>query len=121
MVPTSLFGSVVRKPKISFVVSPSFTFRTEVQFVHSPAKQARGRVSSNANHTGGFLPSGSASFSLKLVNGTTQRCSLPSQRRQCGDLTLRMLVTPVSALRVLRAAFGDGMPHRAIVSSRPSG
>ena len=44
-------------------------------------------------HTGGLLPSGRASFSLKLVNGTTQRCSMPSQRRQCGDLTFRMLVT----------------------------
>src|ERR1700732_1264922 len=33
--PTSLFGSVVRKAKMSFVVSPSFTFRTEVQRVRT--------------------------------------------------------------------------------------
>src|SRR6266446_8240337 len=81
--PTSLLGSVVRNPNRSFVVSPSLTFLTEVQLVQSPAKKARGRVSSNANHTGGLLPSGSASFSLKLVNGTAQRCSMPSQHRQC--------------------------------------
>jgi hypothetical protein len=86
-----------------------------------PAKKARGRVSSNANQTGGFLPSGNVSFSLKLVNGTTQRCSTPSQRRQCGDLTFRMLVTPESELRPFSANTGDGMPQRAIVSSRPSG
>src|SRR5258708_20393898 len=97
--PTSLLGSVVRNPKISFVVLPSLTFLTDVQFVQSPAKKASGRVSSKANHTGGLRPSGSASFSLKLVNGTTHRCSVPSQRRQCGDLTLRMLVTPRSEFR----------------------
>jgi hypothetical protein len=89
--------------------------------VQIPAKKARGLVSSNANQTGGFLPSGNVSFSLKLVNGTTQRCSIPSQRRQCGDLTFRMLVTPESEFRPLRANSGEGMPQRAIVSSRPSG
>src|SRR5258706_16012147 len=119
--PTSLLGSVVRNPKRSFVVLPSLTFRTEVQLVQSPAKKARGRVSSNANHTGGLLPSGSVSFSLKLVNGTTQRCSVPSQRRQCGDLTFRMLVTPGSELRPFTAVLRDGIPHPAMVSSRPSG
>jgi len=39
--PTSLFGSVVRNAKISFVVSPSFTFRTDVQRVQTPAKKAK--------------------------------------------------------------------------------
>jgi hypothetical protein len=34
---------------MSFVVSPSLTFRTDVQLVQMPAKQARGRVSSSAN------------------------------------------------------------------------
>src|SRR4030088_3055082 len=48
---TSLFGSVVRNAKMSFVVSPSFTFRTEVQRVQMPAKNANGRVSSKANQT----------------------------------------------------------------------
>jgi hypothetical protein len=32
----------------------------------------------------------------KLVNGTTHRFSTPSQHRQCGDLVLRMFVTPGS-------------------------
>src|SRR3984893_17205945 len=40
---TSLIGSVVRNAKMSFVVSPSFTFRTEVQRVQMPAKKANGR------------------------------------------------------------------------------
>src|ERR1700730_17332131 len=120
--PTTLFGAVVRNANRSFVVSPSFTFRTEVQRVQMPAKNASGRVSSNANQTGGRVPSGRASFSEKLVNGTTQRVSLPkSQRRQCGDVTLRILVTPGSQFLPFSAKMGEGMPHRAIVSSRPSG
>jgi hypothetical protein len=41
---------------MSFVVSPSYTFRTEVQHVQTPAKKASGRVSSNANQTGGCVP-----------------------------------------------------------------
>ena len=49
MAPTSAFGSVVRNAKMSLVVSPSLTLRTDVQLVQMPAKQARGRVSSNAN------------------------------------------------------------------------
>src|SRR5260370_36324253 len=118
--PTSLLGSAVRKPKRSFVVLPSLTFLTEVQLVQSPAKKARGRVSSNANHTGGLRPSGSASFSLKLVNGTTQRSSLPSQRRQCGDLTFRILATPGSEWRPFSEATRVGIPHRALVSALPS-
>ena len=69
MAPTTLFGSLVRNAKMSFVVSPSFTFRTEVQRVQMPAKKASGRVSSKANQTGGCVPSGSASFSEKLVRG----------------------------------------------------
>src|SRR5271163_1798393 len=86
----SAFGSVVRKPKRSFVVGPSLTLRTEVQRVHKPAKKASGRLSSKANHTGGREPSGKASFSENDENGTAQRLSTPSQRRQCGDDTLRM-------------------------------
>src|SRR5664279_1350201 len=121
MAPTTLFGSVVRKAKMSFVVSPSFTFRTEVQRVQMPAKKASGRVSSKANQTGGRVPSFRASFSEKLVNGTTQRCSTPSQRRQCRDFTFRTFVTPGSDFFPLRANTGDGMPQRAIVNSRPPG
>jgi hypothetical protein len=33
-----------------------------------PAKKANGRVSSNANQTGGRVPSGNTSFSEKLVH-----------------------------------------------------
>jgi hypothetical protein len=42
--PTTSFGSVVRNANRSFVVSPSFTFRTEVQRVQMPAKNASRRV-----------------------------------------------------------------------------
>src|SRR6202795_578749 len=111
-------GSVVRKPERSFVVSPSLTFRTDVHRVQMRAKKASGRLSSNANHTGEREPSGKTSFSAKLVKGTMQRLSTPSHRRQCGDLTLRMLVTPGSVFLPAMAKVGDGMPQRAIVSSR---
>jgi len=117
---TSAFGSVVRKPNRSLVVSPSLTLRTDVQRVHRPAKNASGRVSSMANHTGGREPSGIGWFSENDENGTTHRLSTPSQRRQWGDATLRMFVTPGSLLRPLSAKRGDGMPQRAMTSSRPS-
>src|SRR6185503_4507300 len=61
-----------------------------------PAKNANGRLSSKANQTGGFLPSGKVSFSEKLANGTTHRLSTPSQRRQCEDAVLRTLDMPGS-------------------------
>jgi hypothetical protein len=41
-------------------------FRTAVQRVQIPAKKASGRVSSNANQTGGCVPFGSASLSHRL-------------------------------------------------------
>ena len=93
--PTSAFGSVVRKPNKSFVVSPSRTFRTDVQRVQMAAKQASGRLSSNANHAGGLDPFGCGSGSEKLVNGTRHRLSGPSHRRHCGDFVLRMLIGTV--------------------------
>src|SRR5580704_4348632 len=117
---TSTFGAVVGKPYRSLVVWPSLTLRTEVQRVHKPAKKASGRLSSKANHAGGREPSGRTSFSAKDVKGTTQRFSTPSHRRQCGDDTLRMFVTPGSRFLPLRISNGDGMPYRAIISSRPS-
>ena len=46
--PTTSLGAVVRNPERSLVVSPSLTFLTDVQFVQSPAKTARGLDSSNA-------------------------------------------------------------------------
>src|SRR5271169_5804013 len=118
---TSAFGSVVRKPNRSFVVSPSLTLRTDVHRVHRPAKNASGRLSSKANHTDGREPSGKTSFSENEENGTTQRLSTPSHRRQWGAATLRMFVTPGSLLRPSITDFGDGMPQRAMTSARPSG
>lgn len=121
MAPTSRLGAAVRNPKRSLVVSPSFTLRTEVHRVQIPAKHPSGRVSSRANQTGRLVPSGRCSLSEKLVKGTRQRCSGPSQRRQCGEAALRIFVTPGSQLRPFSTNCGDGMPHRAIVSSRPTG
>src|SRR6185503_12048589 len=119
MAPTSLFGSVVRKANRSLVVSPSFTLRTDFHCgVHMPAKNDSGLSSLKANQTGGFVPSGRCSFSEKLLNGTTQRFSMPSQRRQWGDFKLRMLVTPGSLFLPWSANAGDGMPHLAEASSR---
>lgn len=45
MVRTSVFGSVVRMAYRSFLVSPSFTFRTEVQLVQMARPMARRAVS----------------------------------------------------------------------------
>src|ERR1019366_7122048 len=91
MAPTSEFGSVVRNAKMSLFVSPSFTFRTEVQLVQMPAKQARGRDSSMANQ---MSPPSALLNSLNELNGTTQRFSTASHRVQCLLFTLRMLVVP---------------------------
>jgi hypothetical protein len=41
--------------------------------VQIPAKNASGRLSSSANHTGRWDPSASASFSEKLVKDTSRR------------------------------------------------
>ena len=109
-------GVIVRR---AFTVSPSLTLRTDFHCgVQMPAKKASGLSSLKANHTGGREPSANTSFSEKLVKGTTQRLSMPSQRRQWGDFTFRTLVMPESELRPLRANAGDGMPQRAIASSR---
>jgi hypothetical protein len=97
------------------------TFRTEVQVAHVPARKASGRDSWKANQTGGLLPSCCSSFSAKLVKGTRQRCSGPSQARQCDDVVCRMLVTPRSTFLPPRYCGGVGMPQRAMTSSRPSG
>src|SRR3954469_12228531 len=75
------------------VVSPSLTFRTDVQLVQMPAKQASGRVSSSANQ---MSPPSALLNSLNELNGTTQRFSGPSHRVQCLLFTLRMLAMPPS-------------------------
>src|SRR6201991_753556 len=75
------------------MVSPSLTFRTDVQLVQIPAKQRSGRLSSRANQ---MSPPSALLNSLNELNGTTQRCSGPSHRVQCLLFTLRMLVVPPS-------------------------
>jgi hypothetical protein len=60
---------------------------------------------SRANQTGGREPSGRTSFSAKLVNGMTHRLSTPSQRRLCGEATLRTFVTPGSGITLTLAFF----------------
>jgi len=105
-----------------------------------PAKHASGRVSSSANQ---MSPPSALLNSLNELNGTTQRFSTPSHRVQCLLFTLRMLVVPESgsiqssclksnglplassfAARFLVASISaccdDGMPQRAVESSRPS-
>jgi hypothetical protein len=60
---------------------------------------------------GGRDPFGKTSFSEKLVNGTMQRLSTPSHRRQRGEATLQTFVTPESELRRPRATVGkDAAP-----------
>jgi hypothetical protein len=81
-----------------------------------PAKANSGRLSSIANHVQTFLPvTGSAASvgSQKLVTGTRQRNSGFIHARQCGELVLRMFVTPLSIAPGLRNAGGVGMPQRA--------
>src|SRR6478609_8821938 len=125
---------------MSLVVSPSLTFRTDVQLVQMPAKHARGPLSSRANQ---MSPPSALLNSLKELNGTTQRFSTLSHRVQCLLVTLRMLVVPLSgsirssslkstglpfacsfSARFLVASINalddDGMPHRPVASSRPS-
>src|SRR5580692_11327507 len=89
------------------VVSPSLTFRTDVQLVQMPAKQARGRLSSSANQMS--APSALLN-SLNELNGTTQRLSTPSQRVQCLLLTLRILVVPPSGSIRSNSLKSTGLP-----------
>jgi spermidine dehydrogenase len=79
-------------------------------------------VLDNCDDFGGHAKRNEFNHDRRLIVGYGgSQCSIPSQRRQCGDLTFRMLVTPESEFRPLRANSGDGMPQRAVVSSRPSG
>src|ERR1700753_2861444 len=119
---------------MSLLVSPSLTFRTDVQLVQMPAKQASGRDSSSANQ---ISPPSALLNSLKLLNGTTQRCSVPSHLVQCLLFTLRMFVVPESGsirnsclkstdlpfacsfsarffVASISAFDDDGMPQRAV-------
>jgi hypothetical protein len=116
------------------------TFRTDVQVVQMPAKQARGRLSSSANQ---MSPPSALLNSLNELNGATQRFSTASHRVQCLLFTLRMLVVPPSGsilrsclkstafplvssfwarffVASISACCDDGIPQRAVASSRPS-
>lgn len=109
---TTSFGSVVRNPNKSLCVSPSFTFRTEVQRVQIPAKQARGRDSSKAKQ---LSPPAALLNSLKDVNGTAHRCSTPSQRCQCLLLTFRMFVFDGHLGKTLFGRLLNAAPRSAFV------
>src|SRR5271156_2155421 len=92
---------------MSLVVSPSLTFRTDVQLVQMPAKQARGRLSSSANQ---MSPPWALLNSLKELNGTMHRFSVPSHRVQCLLFTLRMLVVPPSGSIRSNSLKSTGLP-----------
>src|SRR6202171_3195946 len=115
MAPTSAFGSVVKNAYRSLVVSPSFTFRTDVQLAQMPAKQARGRVSSSANQ---MSPPSALLNSLNELNGTTHRFSGPSHRVQCLLFTLRMLVVPPSGSIRSSSLKSTGLPLACSFSAR---
>src|SRR6476659_11220641 len=100
---------------MSVVVSPSLTFRTDVQLVQMPAKQARGRLSSSANQ---ISPPSALLNSLKEFTGTTQRFSTPSQRVQCLLFTLRMLVVPPSGSIRSNSLKSTGLPLACSFSAR---
>src|SRR5712672_3311228 len=95
---------------MSLVVSPSLTFRTDVQLVQMPAKQARGLVSSSANQ---MSPPSPLLNSLNELNGTTQRFSTPSQRVQCLLFALRMLVVPPSGSILSNSLKSTGFSRKA--------
>src|SRR3954451_16858510 len=79
-----------------------------------PAKAVSGRSSLTANQTTSFFlvsGFGSGAYSANELNGTRQRSSALSQRRQCGEVVVRIFVT---------GGYGDfgggGMPQRIIVT-----
>ena len=113
-IPTTAFGSVVRKPKSSSCPSTGALFgpRTPRQGVQRPAKANSGRSSLKANHFGvlrGFV----SAYSQNDVAGTMQRFCLPSPPRQCGLPTLRILMIGAPT-----NCGGPGIPQRAMTSSR---
>jgi hypothetical protein len=59
------------------VVSPSLTFRTDVQLVQMPAKHASGRLSSRANQ---MSPPSALLNSLNELNGTKQHTQGQTRR-----------------------------------------
>src|SRR5882757_1438882 len=100
---------------MSLVVSPSLTFRTDVQLVQMLAKQARGREASTANQ---MSPPSALLNSLKELNGSTQRFSAPSHRVQCLLFTFRMLVVPLSGSIRSNSLKSTGLPLACSLSAR---
>src|ERR1700730_9730860 len=80
-----------------------------------PPKHARGRDSSSANQTS---PPSALLDSLKLLNGTTQRCSGPSHLLQCLLSTLRTLVVPESGSILINALKSTVLPLACSFSAR---
>ncbi|AND92869.1 blr8007 [Bradyrhizobium diazoefficiens USDA 110] len=95
------------------------------------------------NHVSSYVKHFGSLRKAYALNGTTQRFSTPSQRVQCLLFTLRMLVVPESGsirssslkstalplacsfsarffVASMSAFDDDGMPQRAVTSSRPS-
>jgi hypothetical protein len=123
--PTSAFGLIVRNARMSFVVSPSRTFRTDVQRVQMLARAVaqrgedlgegctNGALSGErtaANHTGARPPNVPLSDSAKLLKGTDIGIHPPGQPRQCDDVAFRTLVTPGSDFFPTRNFGGVGIP-----------
>ena len=115
-----MFGSVVSNAKMSTSVCFAFLHYPDgVQRVQMPAKKANGRVvEGEPNRRTGAVRQ-PPSFSAKLVQGTTQRFSIPSQRRQFGDVTLRTLVTPGSEFLPLSAKTGEGKCFSGLYQPSP--
>jgi hypothetical protein len=81
------------------------------------AGEERQRSLSIQSEPVGVLRGFVSAYSQKDVNGTTQRCSVLSQARQCGLAVLRMFVIGAPP-----NCGGPGMPQRASMSSlTPSG
>src|SRR5215218_8986088 len=100
---------------MTLVVWPSLELPDDVQFVQMPAKQARGRLSSSANQ---MSPPSALLNSLKELNGTTQRFSMPSHPVQCLDFTVRMLVVPESCSIRSNSLKSTGLPFASSFAAR---
>lgn len=106
----------IRKARARRRSARSWALGRPLQGVQRPAKAKSGRSSLSANQIG-VLRGLVSAYSQKHVAGTTQQLSFPSQRRQCGLLTLRMFVIGAPP-----NCGGPGIPQRAMTSSRsPSG
>jgi hypothetical protein len=128
MAPTPAFGSVVRNAKMSLVASPSLTLRTDVQLVQMPAKQARGRESSKANQMSPpsallWLSAPSHRVQCLLSRADVGRAAVrlyPEQLLEVDRLPLASSFAARFLVASTRACCDDGIPQRAVASSRLS-